>query len=285
MKKLSSQYPIRIICRVLEVSRSGYYSWLNRNDEITSRNARLLFDIKRVFRMSGKTYGYRCIFNQLKQEGIDASISLVRRLMRENKIFPKNNKHYIRTTDSKHNLDVAPNLLERNFYVDKPNMCWVSDITYIWTVTGWLYLSVFIDLFSRRVVGWSMDSNLNRSLVINAYDMAVNNRRPAKGLIVHSDRGSQYASNDFKEYLSKTGAIQSMSRKGDCWDNAVAESFFASLKKERVYGSNYKNQKEAKLDIFDYIEVFYNRIRLHSTNGYLSPMRFENNYEYLLKAA
>ena len=276
------------MCRVLRVSRSGYYSWLkklNFKNDLEAMNAVFLSKVKEAFDKGKEKYGYRRVHKELTLYGLSCSISSVRRVMKANKVRPMFKKHYKNTTDSNHDLAVAPNLLNRKFDVESPNVCWVSDITYIWTATGWLYLAVFIDLFSRRVVGWSMDTRIDRHLVIKAFNMAVKARRPFNGLIVHSDRGSQYASDDFKASLLKAGAIQSMSRKGDCWDNAVSESFFATLKKETVYGKIYKNQQEAKTDIFGYIEGFYNKERLHSKLEYVSPMGYENKYLKLQKAA
>jgi putative transposase len=179
------------------------------------------------------------------------------------------------TTDSRHNLPVAPNLLDREFEAKEPNRVWASDITYMWTAGGWLYLAVILDLFSRQVVGWSMNKRITKKLVIDALRMGVWRRRPDAGLIFHSDRGSQYCSNDFQKLLKTNGMVSSMSRKGDCWDNAVAESFFGSLKTERVFFTAYQTREEARRDIVDYIEMFYNSKRRHSYLGYMSPMEFE----------
>jgi transposase InsO family protein len=191
------------------------------------------------------------------------------------RVEAKQKKKFKATTDSKHDLPVAPNLLNRQFEATEPNRVWVSDITYIWTASGWLYLAVILDLFSRRVVGWSMDRRITKKLVIDALRMGIWRRRPDRRLIFHSDRGSQYCSNDFQKFLRASGMISSMSRKGDCWDNAVAESFFGSLKTERVFQSDYRSREEARRDIVDYIEMFYNSRRRHSRLGYLSPRQFE----------
>jgi putative transposase len=276
------------MCRVLHVSRSGYYSWLKRSNSGVDSETEIdvfLFKIKNAFEAGREKYGYRRVYSQLINDGVSCSISRVRRFMRANNIHPMIKKRFKNTTDSNHALSVAPNLLNQKFYVDKPNVCWVSDITYIWTVSGWLYLAVFIDLFSRGIVGWSMDTSISRKLIIDAFRSGVKCRKPDTGLIVHSDRGSQYASEEFKTALLEVGSIQSMSRKGNCWDNAVSESFFASLKKETVYGKIYKNQQKAKMDVFEYIEVFYNKKRLHSTLGNMSPRDYENKYLDLQKAA
>jgi transposase InsO family protein len=198
-------------------------------------------------------------------------------------VAAKQKKKFKVTTDSTHNLPVAPNLLDRNFETSIPDQVYCADITYIWTNEGWLYLAVVLDLFSRRVVGWSMSNRIVRKLVVDAFLMATRRRQPAPGLIFHSDRGSQYCSRDFQNVLKNRGMISSMSRKGDCWDNSVAESFFGSLKVERVFDSIYKTREDARRDIVDYIEMFYNSRRRHSYLGYLSPKEFEE--KMLLKKA
>jgi transposase InsO family protein len=204
--------------------------------------------------------------------------------MRLHQIAAKRKRRYIVTTDSKHDLPVADNKLDQDFTASKANEKWVTDITYIWTKEGWLYLAVVLDLFSRKVVGWAMDNNMERGLVITALTMALQTRKPPKGLLHHSDRGSQYASNDYQQLLKNNKICCSMSRKGNCYDNAVMESFFATLKQELVYHRLYQNRKEAKQDIFEYIEVWYNRKRMHSTLGYMSPHEFENKSQHLLAA-
>jgi transposase InsO family protein len=195
--------------------------------------------------------------------------------MRENGISARPLKKFRKTTDSNHNFPIAPNLLERHFEADSTDQVWVSDITYIWTARGWAYLAVIVDLFSRRVVGWSLENHMRTELVLNALEMAHGHRSITPGLIFHSDRGVQYASNEFREVLSKHGITQSMSRKGDCWDNAVAESFFATIKRELVRKCLWLNPRAARASIHEYIEVFYNRKRKHSTNGNLSPVDYE----------
>ena len=199
-------------------------------------------------------------------------------------VAAKQKKKFKATTNSKHNLPVAPNLLNRQFEVNEPDRVYVSDITYIWTREGWLYLAVILDLFSRQVVGWSLSTRMSRKLIMNALLMAIWRRRPDPGLIFHSDRGSQYCSTDFQKMLKSHGMVSSMSRKGNCWDNAVAESFFGSLKTERVFFSNYMTREEARRDIVDYIEMFYNSNRRHSYLGYVSPKEFEKLW-FLKKAA
>ena len=204
--------------------------------------------------------------------------------MKNNGIAAKRKRRYIITTDSKHDLPIADNKLDQDFTANKADEKWVSDITYIWTKEGWLYLAVVLDLFSRSVVGWAMNNNMERGLVITALTMALQARKPPKGLLHHSDRGSQYASNDYQQLLKDNKISCSMSRKGNCYDNAVMESFFATLKQELVYHRLYQNRKEARQDIFEYIEVWYNRKRIHSTLGYLSPQEFENKSQHLLAA-
>jgi putative transposase len=261
---------------VLKASPSGFHEWLGRPESHRGReNSRLTDRIKEIFKASDDTYGFRRVHNELRKDGETCSKRRVARLMRTSGLWPKTIKKFRVTTDSKHNLPVADNLLGRQFFSDSPNQVWVSDMTYIWTDEGWLYLAVVLDLFSRGVVGWSMSSRINRELALDALDMAVRRRNPMPGLIHHSDRGSQYASGDYQRALESSGMLCSMSRKGDCWDNAVAESFFATLKRERVFHRRYRTRNEARRDIFQYIEVFYNRVRLHSTLGNLSPAQFE----------
>ena len=199
----------------------------------------------------------------------------VAKIMRMNGLKPKTKRKYKHTTDSRHSKNIAPNLIQRNFEVDDMNKVVVGDITYIWTKEGWLYLSTVIDLFSRRVVGWSLSNRITKELVIESLRNAINERKPASGLIFHSDRGSQYASDEFVDFLGKNEILPSMSRKGDCWDNAVAESFFKTIKSELIYWYNFRTRAEAELRIFEYIEIFYNRNRLHSSNDYMSPVDFE----------
>lgn len=251
-------------------------AWLGRDTSAREiEDARLIDKIKGIYDAADGVYGVRRIHRQLLADGEKCSLNRVARLMRKSGLKAKRRHKYRVTTDSKHNLPVANNLLGREFFSAGPNEVWVSDITYIWTMEGWLYLAAVIDLHSRMVVGWSMGRRLDRSLVLDALSMAVGRRNPAPGLIHHSDRGSQYASNDYQTALSKHDMRCSMSRKGDCWDNAVAESFFSSLKTERVHHRLYRSRSDARRDIFEYIEMFYNRVRLHSTLGYVSPVQFE----------
>ncbi len=231
--------------------------------------------------ISKKSYGARRHADELTYQGFPCGRARAKTIMNLAGVQAKQKKKYKATTDSNHNLKVFPNLLQREFSVSRPNQVWVSDITYIWTSAGWLYLAVVVDLFNREVVGWSMGERINRYLVINATRMAIWRKKPESGLTFHSDRGSHYCSNDFKSYIAGHGLVGSMSRSGDCWDNAVAESFFASLKKERVHSALYKTREQTKVDIIDYIEMYYNSFRRHSYLGNLCPKDFLNNWKKL----
>lgn len=270
------KFAMKLMCRVLGVSRSGYYAHRTRPQSRRSvENGRLLNRIRTVHEKSRRTYGSPRVYWQLAAEGETCSKGRVERLMAANEIRAKRKRNFVVTTDSKHCLPVAPNIVERQFSVDEPNSVWSSDITYIPTAEGWLYLAGVLDLCSRTAVGWSMGDTLERTLVLDALKMAYRRRRPGKGLIHHSDRGCQYASEDYRNLLKLYGMQMSMSRKGDCWDNAPMESFFGTLKNELVHHRKYQTRAEARRDIFEYIEVFYNRERLHSSLGYLSPMNYE----------
>jgi len=265
------------MCQVLNVSRSGYYSWLNRTPSKRKlENEKLKIKIAEIYWQNRGTYGSPRIHKKLKKEGYHYNIKRIEKLMKELGLKARQKRKFKVTTDSNHNYPVKENLLKREFDVDTPNKAWVSDITYISTQEGWLYLTVIIDLYSRKVVGWSMNKRMTKQLVIDALIMAVKKRKPSKGLIFHSDRGSQYASHDFQNSLLRYGMKSSMSRKGDCWDNAVAESFFSSLKIELIYHNRYQYRSQARQDIFEYIEVFYNKDRLHSYLDYKSPEEYEN---------
>lgn len=270
------KFPMKLMCRVLGVSRSGYYAHRRRPESRRSvENRRLLSRITTVHEKSRRTYGSPRVHRQLVTEGESCSKGRVERLMAANEIRAKQKRKFVVTTDSKHDLPVAANILEREFYVEEPNRVWSSDITYIPTAEGWLYLAGVLDLCSRTAVGWSMSDTLEKTLVVDALKMAYCRRRPGKGLIHHSDRGCQYASEDYRNLLKLYGMEVSMSRKGDCWDNAPMESFFGTLKNELVHHRNYRTRAEARRDIFEYIEVFYNKERLHSSLGYLSPLNYE----------
>lgn len=264
------------MCQALAVSKSGYYDWKTR--PISKRdmeNQKLVDKITHIHDKSRRTYGSPRIHAELNAQGAKVGLHRVERLMQQEGIRAKQKKKFRKTTDSNHDYPIAPNLLERHFEVNRPNQVWVADLTYIWTNLGWLYLAVILDLYSRRVIGWAMDTHMRDELTLCALEMAVINRGDVRGVIHHSDRGSQYASNDYRNALEKYGLVASMSRKGDVWDNAVAESFFGSFKQELVHDANWQTPQEAKPVIFDYIEIFYNRQRRHSHNAYLSPAEYE----------
>lgn len=229
-----------------------------------------------IFEKSRRTYGVRRVKKALEKEGIVTSRDTVRNRFKKYGLVPKAAKKYKPTTNSNHKLPVAANLLEQNFCVNRPNAVWVSDFTYIHTETGWQYLAVVIDLYSRRVVGWSINNRMTKKLVIDAMEMAIRTRKPPAGLIAHSDRGSQYCSNDYQKLLKKHKIDCSMSKKGDCYDNACAETFFHSIKVEWVYGEKFIGYDDLRASVLEYIEIFYNRQRLHSYLGYLTPVEFEN---------
>lgn len=270
------------MCRVLQVSLSGYYAWRKRpRSARCGRRNRLLTAIREIHRKSRQTYGSPRIHAALKSSEVGCCENTVARLMRENQLKAKTKRKYKATTDSSHGLPVAPNRLRREFHVEKPNQVWVADITYIPTDEGWLYLATELDLYSRRIVGWAMSDRMTSELVIEALKMALDQRQPPADLVHHSDRGSQYASAAFQAMLAAHGLVCSMSRKGDCYDNAVMESFYGTLKTELVSFAgpagrgSFATRAEARQAIFEWIEVFYNRQRLHSTLGYRSPADFE----------
>ena len=267
---------VQKMCRVIGASRSGYYGWKrqpqgNRQKE----NEKILMEIRESYNNSRMAYGSPRITEDVRAKGTKCSENRVARLMKNHGIVAKTAKKFKATTNSRHNLPVAENLLNQDFKADKPNTVWISDITYIATLEGWLYLAVILDLYSRQVVGWAMSDRLMSDFVIKALYQAIGRRKPAGGCIFHSDRGVQYASADFRDVLSNYGFIQSMSRKGNCYDNAVAESFFHTLKTEHVYDYRYERRAEAMQSIFEYIEMFYNRHRRHSALGYRCAVSFE----------
>lgn len=271
-----STWPISIMCRVLKVSRSGYYAWRRRPIATRGKeNIILEKRIEEIYWKHEKRYGSPRICDALRKEGRTCGRNRVARLMRKKELAAQGKRKFRATTNSRHNQPVHPNLLERNFTVPAPNQVWTGDITYIATAEGWLYLAVVIDLFSRRVIGWAFGNRIDAELVVKALQMAIVSRKPKKGLIFHSDRGSQYASHLFQKVLAQFGLQPSMSRKGDCWDNAPTESFFATLKKELIRNLIYFTRRLAMTDVFRYIEAYYNTIRSHSTLGYDSPAQFE----------
>ncbi len=272
------------MCEVLGVHRSAYYAWLKRPmSKRHQEDIKLVEVIKKIHRESYNSYGVRRIKKQMADDGIECGKNRVSRLMKENGIVSKHARKYKATTNSNHNFNIAPNLLNQDFNVNEPNKVYVGDITYIATDEGWLYLSIVEDLFNREVVGWSMDSTMTKKLVIDSLKASVIKEKPDEGLIFHSDRGVQYASYDFQDFLREKHFRQSMSAKGNCYDNACAESFFASLKKDMLFGRRFRTRQEAKSVIVEYIELFYNPRRLHSSLGYKSPKRFKDDYYSKLK--
>jgi putative transposase len=270
------RYPIRLMCRALAVSAAGYYAWRIRPESTRSVSARtVLSAIRVIHRESRETYGSPSIWDALIKQGHRIGEHRVARLMRQDGIRAKTVKKWRATTQSHHRFPVATNTLNRQFTVASPNRVWAGDITYVWTAEGWLYLAVVLDLYSRTVIGWAMGTRLIGDLAERALIMALANRIPATGLLHHSDRGSQYAATSYQRLLGEYGIITSMSRTGNCWDNACVESFFGTLKRELVYHRHYATREDAKQDIFEYIEVFYNRKRRHSTLGYVSPAEYE----------
>ena len=279
-------WPVDLMCRLLGVTRGGYYGYQRRNGGRPDfYHLELLEAVKDIAEATEYSYGSRRMKHALNALSYPVSRNKARKLMKEAGVQVKHRKKYKVTTNSNHKQPVFDNVLDRQFDVQKPDQVYVGDITYLWTQEGWLYLAVVIDLYSRKVVGWSMGSRMKAQLVCDALRMAIWQRRPGAGLIVHSDRGSQYASKDYRRLLKAHGFVGSMSRKGDCWDNAVAESFFGSLKQERVQWRNYQTRYEAQQDVMNYISMFYNSYRLHSYLGYVSPNRYEAQVVELEKAA
>jgi transposase InsO family protein len=267
--------PVAQSCRVLDVSRSGFYEARRRAS--TQDVCRISVHVRAAFAASQQSYGSRRVVAELANRGVSVGRFKVRRVMRQAGLKPVWKRKFTHTTDSKHDLPTAANVLARQFNPAAPNKAYVSDITYIRTGAGWLYLAVVIDLFSRKVIGWAMAPSMPAKLVCDALHMAIQQRRPGVGLLVHSDRGSQYASAQYQALLASQGFICSMSRKGNCWDNAVAERFFLNLKMERVWQREYTNHAEARIDIANYIVGFYNSERLHSVLGNLPPSVYERN--------
>jgi transposase InsO family protein len=265
------------MCRVLRVSRSGFYGWQKRPpSRRVRRAAELLAKIRRAHHQGRELYGSPRVHRALLIDGERVSRNTVAKLMRQAKIRAKGRRRYVpRTTDSTHGKPVADNLLDRDFTASAPDRKWVADITYIPTDEGWLYVAAVLDVYSRRIVGWSMADHLETDLVADALRMALARRQPRRGLLHHSDRGVQYASDDYQHLLQSHGITVSMSGRGDCWDNAMMESFWATLKTELVHAERYATREQARASIFEYIEVFYNRRRLHSSLGYVSPESFE----------
>jgi transposase InsO family protein len=276
IKGHDKEFAVSILCDVLQISTSGYYGRLDhkpsaqqqRRGHIAQAAARFYFESERI-------YGYRKIYEDLRQANIDCCRETVRRIMHKIGLFSRVKRKFVHTTDSDHNMAVAGNLLDRDFTAAAVDKKWAADITYIPTDEGWLYLGAVMDLYSRRIIGWAMSRHIDSDLVTDALQMAIQKRKPQAGLIHHSDRGSQYASDNFQDLLDDNGIVCSMSRKGDCWDNACMESFFGSLKTEWIRDKKYLSFEEAKKDVFKYVEIFYNRRRRHASLGYLSPAAYE----------
>lgn len=279
VEKNRARFSVDRLCQVVGIARSAYYAWGKRLlSKRAKANQGLLEHIRRIHKLSRKTYGSPRVYHALRKDGIVCSRKRVARLMRQDNLKGRRRYRKVRTTDSSHALPVAENVLGREFSAEKPDQKWVADITYIPTDEGWLYLAGVLDLYSRKIVGWAMSGLIDTDLVEKALRMAYYQRQPGNGLLHHSDRGSQYASLRIRELLAAHQTQVSMCRKANCWDNAVMESFWGTLKNEWVHHRHYKTRKEAKTDIFGYIEGFYNTVRLHSTLDYLSPVEFEARF-------
>jgi len=270
-------FPVAAMCRVFGVSRQGYYAYLERQTAKQPAEVLLQAQVKQAFAEGRGAYGSPRVLESLRNKGVRASKRRVERTMRALGLQGRKRRRFRVTTKANPAHPVASNVLDRNFTAERPNQRWVTDISYVWTDEGWCYLAVILDLFSRAVVGWALDASLTTSLPLRALDMAVRRRVPGSSLLHHSDRGSQYTSTEYRKALDDLGIDVSMSRKGNCWDNAVAESFFATIKTELVVDRRWATRLELRAAVFDYIEVFYNRQRLHSTLGYKSPIQFETD--------
>ena len=278
---LSSEHNVQTLCEVLCVSRSGYYALLNRKSIRLEHNKQLLLEIKQIHTRTRATYGSPRITEDLRSRGLSVGHNRVAFLMKEAGLVGRQKRRYkIRTTDSNHDQPIAPNRLSDTPVIKSPDRVWVTDITYIQTNEGWRYAAGVLDRFSRKIVGWAMDSTLHTNLPLNALKMAINRRQPKPGILHHSDRSVQYASKEYRSVLDQYGLVASMSRKGNCYDNAAMESFWSTLKHELIFRKNFATRDEAKAAIFDYIEGLYNKTRLHSALGYKSPLDYEltNNY-------
>lgn len=278
---MKHRWPIRTMCRVLEVSDSGYYDWRRRHDSNSGdrlSDGCALAHIRAIYREAKGEYGWPRIYQEMLQRGLKIGKERVRLLMKQHRIRARTKRRFVITTDSNHGLAVAPDMVDRQFNPDAPNTLWTGDITYLPTEEGWLYLAAVIDLFNRQVVGWSLKDHMRTALVKDALEMACLRRRPAPGLIFHSDRGSQYCSAEFRQMLSQWQIRSSMSKKGDCWDNAPTESFWARLKSATLYGRKFTSRQEALVAVMDWI-AFYNHRRLHSALGYLSPIQYEQQWK------
>ncbi len=276
MKAQSSAYPVSWMCQKLEVSTSGYYMWRrNEGSAKKKEDLELISHIRAAHSASKKSYGSPRIYRELRSQGLTAGRHRVAHIMRENGICCPKRRSFVKTTNSAHGSPVAPNLLLRDFRADAPNKKWVTDITYISTADGWVYLAAITDLFSRRIVGWALADNMEVGLTLTALNGAIKCRNPPAGLIHHSDRGSQYASKAYQNVLNENGILCSMSGRGECWDNAVAESFFGRLKEELIHKTKWESRAHVMAEVENYIDGFYNSTRRHSTLDYLSPLEYE----------
>jgi transposase InsO family protein len=281
-----ARFPVRVLCRMLQVSRAGFYAWQRRPPSPRAQaDERLGLEIAAIHAESHCRYGSPRIHAELADRGCRTSRKRVARLMRVQGLAARRRRRFCVTTQSRHPFPIAPNVLARQFERAGPDQAWVTDITYIPTGEGWLYLAVILDLCSRFAVGWAMSEHITDDLTLDALGLAVARRRPPRGLLHHSDRGSQYASGDYQRALAQHGIVCSMSRRGDCWDNAVAESFFATLKVELVHDAAWATRAAARAELFEYLELFYNAQRRHSTLGYLSPRAFEQRWAQQASAA
>jgi len=276
MNEYKREFTIKAMATVLEVSRSGYYTWLRpkQNDKEQERIF-LAENILRVFKESKRSYGSPRIYQQLKTEGISCGRHKIARTMRQLEIIARKKRKYKKPVTQRHDRSFAANMLNRQFNYSKPNRAWVSDVSYFWTKSGWLHLAIVMDLFSRRIIGWSMGSHVDKDLTLTAFTMAFLNRNPGHRLIHHCDQGAEYTNHEYQDILQNHGIMSSMSRSGNCYDNAVAESFFKTIKTELAKKQKFNTIEEARAAIFEYIEIFYNRKRLHSTLGYVSPVEYE----------
>jgi putative transposase len=267
------------MCEVLKVSRSGYYAWLNRPEsERNKRRKRITKRIHQIFVKSRRLYGSPKITQILRHEGERVSQKTVAKIMRENQLKSRTVRKYKATTDSRHEYPVQENVLNQKFEAERPGQVWMADITYVPTAEGWLYVASLMDLYTRKIVGWYADSRMTKELVIRALDQAYKRQKPVGPVLHHSDRGSQYASHEYQDRLRQYGMVGSMSRKGNCYDNACIESFHSILKRELVYLERFETREKAKKGIFEYIEIWYNRERIHSSTAYLSPVEYERRY-------
>ena len=270
------EYPTRWMCKAVGVSHRGFYGWRRRAESARRQlDRRLVVEIRASFERSGRTYGSPRVLKDLQETGYRCARKRIARIMKENSLIALQPRRWKATTQSNHDFPVQENLLDRDFTADDPNRIWLADITYITTEEGWLYLAALMDLFSRKIVGWNTSDHIDRFLTLTALESALTIRQPIRGLVHHSDRGSQYAADDYQRRLVKAGAVSSMSRRGDCYDNAPMESFFGTLKKERIHRRKYWSRDEATGDIRDYIDGFYNPRRRHSELGGISPIQFE----------